>query len=110
MLVSLILDSCDPGIQVEAPERGEDFFDRVAGTVEEVRGAGAVAAPEPGDRRPADGAGEGALAVPVCRGGDDGDGGEAGVEEEVVDVPPGRSVAVEGEPDVPLYPGEAAAS
>jgi hypothetical protein len=92
MLAPLVLDSCDPGIQIQTPEESEDLGDRVAGTVEEMRRAGAVATPEPGDVYPADSAGEVAFAVPVCRGGDDAGGEKMRVEEEVVDVPPGRAV------------------
>ena len=109
MLAPFILDSCDPGIQIQAPERGGHLRDRVAGAEEEVRGAGAVAAPESGDRGAAHGTGEGALAVPVRRGGDDGGRGEMRGEKEVVDMPPGRAVAVKGEPHVPVRPGKPAA-
>lgn len=109
MLAPLILDCCDAGIQIQPPEEGEELRDRIAGTEEEVRGAGTVAAPKSRGARSGYGAGDVALAVPVGCGGDDGGGREAGVEEEVVDVPPGRAVAEAGEAQVPLDPGKPSA-
>ena len=106
MLVPLVLDSCDPGIETKTPECRGDLGDRVAGTVKEVGRAGAVAAPEFRDGGPGDGTGKIALAVPVGGGGDDGGGGEVRVEEEVVDVPPGMAVTEASEAQVALDPGK----
>lgn len=109
MLAPLTLDSCDPGIEAKALECRGDLGDRVAGTVEEMGRAGAVAAPEPGGGGSGDGAGKIALAVPGGRSGDDGHRDEVRIEEEVVDMPPGRAVTMAGEAQVPLYPSKAAA-
>src|SRR5690606_21903293 len=106
MHAPLILDCCDAGIKVQPRERCEEFGDRVSRTGEEVRSTGAVAAPKPGDARPPDGAGEVALTVPVGCGGDDGGRRKVRVKEEVVDVPPGRTVPAAGEPQVPPHPGK----
>lgn len=56
--------------------------------------------------RTADGAGKVALTIKVGGGGDGGDGRKMRVEEEIVDVPPGRTVLEEGKPQVAPHPGK----